>query len=41
MLAWQLSKPERPIKRKRKLSCHYERQIREDKDAEQKAKPYQ
>ena len=41
MHAWQVSKPERPIKGKRKLSCRYKRQIREDKDAEQKAKPYQ
>ena len=39
--AWQVYKPERPIKRRRKLSCRHERQIREGKSAEQKAKPYQ
>ena len=38
---WQVNKPERPIKERTNLSCRHERQIREDKSAEQKAKPYQ
>ena len=36
-----LDRPERPIKGRKKLSYRHERQIREDKSAEQKAKPYQ
>ena len=36
-----MTKPEIPIKGRKKLSCRHERQIREDKSAEQKAKPYQ
>ena len=36
-----ISKPERPIKGRNKLSCLHDRQIREDKSAEQKTKPYQ
>ena len=39
--AWQVSKPERPIKGIKELSCRHERQIREYKRAEQKAKEYQ
>ena len=39
--AWQVSKAEIRIKGRMKLSCRHERQIREDKSAEQKAKPYQ
>ena len=39
--AWQVSKPEIPIKGRKELSCHHEIQIREDKSAEQKTKPYQ
>ena len=39
--AWQVSKPERPIKERKKLFCRHEKQIREDKSAEQKAKSYQ
>ena len=37
--AWQVSKPEIPTKRRKKLPCVHETQIREDKSAEQKAKP--
>ena len=33
--AWQVSKPEIPIKVRKKLSCCHERQIREHKSAEQ------
>ena len=29
------------MKGRTKLSCHHERQIKEDKTAEQKSKPYQ
>ena len=32
--AWQVSKPERPITGRKKLSCRHERQIREDDSAE-------
>ena len=39
--AWQVSKPEIPIKERKKLSCRHERQIREHKSAEKKTKPYQ
>ena len=39
--AWQVSKPDITIKGRKKLSCHHERQIKEDKTAEQKSKPYQ
>ena len=39
--AWQVRKPEIPTKGRKKLSCHHERQIREDKSADLKAKPYQ
>ena len=38
--AWHVSKPEIPIKGRKKLSCRHERQIIEDKNAEQIAKPY-
>ena len=38
--AWQVSKPEIPIKGRKKLSCRHERQIREKNSAEQKAIPY-
>ena len=37
--AWQVSKPDTPIKGRNRLSCHHERQIREDKSAERKGKP--
>ena len=40
-MLWLVSKPEIPIKGRKKFSCRHERQIREDKSAEQKAKPYQ
>ena len=39
--AWQVSKPEIPIKGRKELSCRYEIHIREDKSAEQKPKAYQ
>ena len=39
--AWQVSKLELPITGRKKLSCRHKRQIRADKSAEQKAKPYQ
>ena len=38
---WQLSKSAIPIKGRKKLSFRHERQIREDKSADQKIKPYQ
>ena len=36
-----VSKPEIPIKGRKELSCRHKIRIREDKSAEQKAKPYQ
>ena len=39
--AWWVSKPEIPIKGRKELSCRHKIQFREDKSAEQKAKPYQ
>ena len=39
--AWQVSKPEIPIKERKKLSYRHERPIREHKSAEKKTKPYQ
>ena len=40
-LAWQVSKPEIPIKGRKEFSCRHEIQIREDKNPEQKTKPCQ
>ena len=38
---WEVSKPEITAKGGNKLSCYHERQIKGDKSAEKKSKPYQ